>query len=111
MHLGSVMFHFCKYEDTFRRFCLELIPENLCRKVCFFSLMQLCCAQHLQARGEKSPDNRHEKICIPDKLNASYKSEIVFNIYGKRTVNVIEQGIEDEINEYYFNVKISSLGP
>ena len=73
--------------------------------------MQLCCARYLQVRDEKSLGNRHQKICIPDKLNASYKSEIVFNIYGKRTVHVTDQGIEDEINEYYFNVKISSLGP
>ena len=65
----------------------------------------------MQVIDEKSIDSWHQKICIPDKLKVSYKSEIVFNIYGKQTVNVIEQGIEDVINEYYFNVKISSLRP
>lgn len=40
---------------------------------------------------------------------ASYKSEIVCNIYLKQAVNIIEQGIADEIDKDDFDVNFSSL--
>ena len=42
---------------------------------------------------------------------ASYNLERVSNSYGKQTMHVTEQGIEDEIDEDDFNVNFSFLKP
>lgn len=58
------------------------LPFLVFLKVCFFSY-GIIFAKHLQVRNEKAIDKCHLKSCIPDKQKASYKSEIVCNIYGK----------------------------
>ena len=75
MNLGAVMMHFTKDEETFRRFCVELISADLqlinLKKVwvdmevaiingfhsVIYKLLQLYCAQHLQQKDEKAIDS------------------------------------------------------
>ena len=69
------MMHFTKDEETFRRFCVELISADLqlinLKKVwvdmevaiingfhrVIYKLLQLYCAQHLQQKDEKAIDS------------------------------------------------------
>ena len=112
--------HFTKDEETFRRFCVELILANsqlinlkkvgeaaifngLQSVIC--KLLQLYCAQHLQQREEKATDSCHQKSSIADNNKASYKKEIIWEIYGKRTSDILEKGIVDatDSNDFYAN--------
>ena len=82
VHLGPVMMHFTKYEETFRRFCVELISANpqlinlekvgVNMEAAIFNgfqsvilkLLQVYCARHLQQRDEKAIDSCHQKSSI-----------------------------------------------
>ena len=129
VHLGPVMLHFSKDTETFRRFCLELISANPAisnlRKVgvdmeaaifngfrsAIGSLMQLYCVRHLQQRDIKAIDNLFKKSKLSDKTKNGYKNEILWDIYGRRTSEVLEKGLAEAVNEEVFNAKLESLKP
>ena len=69
-------------------------------KSVLLQLIQMHCAWHLQVRDEKKIDNCHQKIFIPDKQKASYKSDIVCKIYGKQIAAAFYKD---------FNLNLSSL--
>ena len=111
VHLGPIMMHFTKDEGTFRKFCVELISANphlinlkkvgVDMEAAIFNgfqsviskLLQLYCARHLQQRDEKAIDSCHQKSSIADNNKASYKKEIIWDIDGKRTSDILEKGI------------------
>ena len=127
--MGPVMFHFSKDEPTFRRFCAELISANpniLNLKKCgvdmeaaiysgFKSviprLMQLYCVRHLQQRDIIAIEKCAKSSQLPDSTKELYKSEILWDIYGKRTGETFEKGLADSTNENDMNRKLSDLKP
>ena len=74
-------------------------------------LLQLYCAEHLQQRDEKAIDSCHEKSSIADNNKVSYKKEIIWDIYGKRTSDILEKGIADATDSDDFYAKLLSLEP
>ena len=127
VHLGPVMLHFTKDEETFRRFCLELIAScpdlaNLKKigvdmeaaifkgfKSVIMNLLRLYCVRHLQKRDEvflldllkKSDEKKKEQI----------KMEILNDLYGRRLNNLFERGIADSLDKDDFEAKLLSLKP
>ena len=123
------MKHFTKDEQTFRKFCVELIsanpqPINLKKvwvdmEAAIFNgfqsvvckLLQMYCARYLQQRDEKAIDCCHQKGSRADNNKALYKKEITWDIYGKRTSNILEKGIADATDSGDFHAKLFSLEP
>ena len=127
VYLGPVVMYFTKDEGTFRRFCVELISANpqLLKKdrvdmeAAIFSgfhsviskLLQLYCLRHLQQRDEKAIDSCHQKSSIADNNKTSYKKEIIWDIYWKRTPGILEKDTADATDSDDFHAKIFSLKP
>ena len=123
------MLHFTKDEEAFRRFCVELVSANPgimnLRKVgvdmeaaifngfqsVITKLLQLYCARHLQERDQLAIDKCHQKSKISDDRKASYKKEIIWDIYGKRTNDTLEKGIAEASDSDLFNARLLSLQP
>ena len=72
-------------------------------------LLQLYCARHLQQRDEKAIDSCHQKSSIADNNKASYKKEIIWDIYEKRTSDILEKSIANETDSDDFHAKLLSL--
>ena len=72
-------------------------------------LLQLYCARHLQERDEKAIDSCHQKSSIADNNKASYKKEIIWDIYEKRTSDILEKSIANETDSDDFHAKLLSL--
>ena len=129
VHLGPVMFHISKDDETFRRFCMELIASNPnlinLRKVgvdmeaAIYSgfrsvipkLLELYCVKHLQDRDKIAIDKLHNKTTLSDDLRASYKKEILWDLYGRRYGTTFETGIADASDADEFNARLNSLNP
>ena len=129
VHLGPVMFHSSKDDETFRRFCAEIVAANPnllnLRKIgvdmesAIFNgfqsiipkLLQLYCVKHLQDRDKLAIDKCHGRSNIADGLKASYKQEIQWDIYGKRCGDTFEMGIADATDSDEFNARLMSLQP
>ena len=129
VHLGPVMMHFTKDEGTFRRFCVELISANpqlinlkkvgMDMKAAIFNgfqsviskLLQLYCVRYLQQRDEKTIDSCHQKSSIADNNKRSYKEQIIWDIYGKRTSDILEKGIADATDSDDLHARRLSLEP
>ena len=129
VYLGPVMMHFTKDEGTFRRFCVELISANAqlinLKKVggdmeaaifngfqsIISKLLQLYCARYLQQRDEKAIDSCHQKSSIADNNKRSYKKEIIWDIYRKRTSDILGKGIADATASDDFHARLFSLEP
>ena len=74
-------------------------------------LLQLYCANHLQDRDQLAIDKCNEKTKISDDRKESYKKEIIWDIYGKRTNDTLEKGIAEASDADQFNAKLLSLQP
>ena len=127
VHLGPTMMHFTKDEGTCRKICVELISANPqlinLKKVgvdiedaifngfqsVICKLLQLYCARHLKQRDEKAIDSCHQKSSIADNKKASYKKEIIWDIYGKRTSDILEKGNADTTDPNDFHLKPLTL--
>ena len=121
--------HFTKDEGTFRKFCVELISANphlinlkkvgVDMEAAIFNgfqsviskLLQLYCARHLRQRDEKAIDSCHQKSSIADNNKGSYKKEIIWDIYEKRTSDILEKGIADATDSDDFHAKLLSREP
>ena len=68
-------------------------------------LLQLYCARHLQQRGEKAIDSCHQKSSIADNNKGLCKKEIIWDIYGKCTSDILEKGIADATDSDDFHAK------
>ena len=65
----------------------------------------------MQQRDEKAIDSCHQKSSIADNNKASYKKEIIWDIYGKRTSDILEKGTADATDSDDFHAKLLSLEP
>ena len=74
-------------------------------------LLQLYCAQHLQQRDEKAIDSCHQKSSVADNNKGSYKKEIIWDIYGKHTSDILEKSIADVTDSDDSHAKLLSLEP
>ena len=74
-------------------------------------LLQLYCARYLQQRDEKAIDSCHQKSSIADNNKRSYKKEIIWDIYEKRTSDILEKGIADATDSDDFHAKLLSREP
>ncbi len=128
VHLGPVMLHFTKDEETFRRFCLELIAScpdlaNLKKigvdmeaaifkgfKSVIMNLLKLYCVRHLQKRDEVSLLDMLKKKS-DDKKKEQIKMEILSDLYGQRLNNLFQKGIADSTDKDDFEAKLLSLKP
>ena len=126
VNLGPVMLHFTKDEETFRRFFQEMQAANPAilnlRKVgadmeaAIFNgfksvtpnLKLLYCVRHLQKRDELSIENLQKKSGVK-KTDASYKQQILWDIYGKRVHDTFEQGLADADDSADLEGKLNSL--
>ena len=129
VHLGPVMFHMSKDDETFRRFSMEIIASNPnlinLRKIgvdmeaaiyngfqsAIPKLMQLYCVKHLQDRDKIAIDKLHKKTNLSNEVRASYKNEILWDVYGKRCGMTFETGIADAADSDEFNSRLSALKP
>ena len=127
VHIGPVVMSFTKDEGTFRRFCVELISANpqlinlkkdgVDMEAAIFSgfhsviskLLQLYCSRHLQQRDEKAIDSCHQKSSTADNNKTSYKKEIIWDIYWKRTSGILEKDTADATDSDDFHAKLFSL--
>ena len=71
-------------------------------------LLQPYCVRHLQQRDEKAIDSCHQKSSIADNNKASYKKEIIWDIYEKRTSDILEKGTVDATDSDDFHAKLLS---
>ena len=129
VYLGPLMLHFTKDEETFRRFLLEMLGANpgllnlhtigTDMESAIFNgfhsilikLFLLLCVRHLQERDEKAIEKLQSKLQTADKYKASNKQNILWDIYGKRTDDVFQQGLADAEDVDEFNAKLMSLKP
>ena len=126
VYTGPIMLHFSKDDETFRRFCLELIsakPEisnlkkvGLDMEAAIFNgfksvlpkLLQLYCAKHLQDRDVATIDRLHKNMKVSNDLKTQYQEEIVADIYGRRRGDTMENGLIEADNEDDFTAKLAS---
>ena len=126
--MGPAMLHHSKDENTFRRFCCELIaakPELSNIKVIgvdmeaaiyngfksvIENLMRLLCVRHIQIRDEEAIDKFLAKLKKSDNQKGLVKNEIISDIYGRRiSVEEYETGLAESIDENDFVAKLASL--
>ena len=63
----------------------------------------------MKAKDGESIDRLHAKADIPDKYKSTYKQHLVLNIYGKRTNDVLEEGLVESIDADIFSASLNSL--
>ena len=126
--MGPAMLHHSKDEETFRRFCCELIAakptlsdlkvigvdmeaaiyngfKSVIRK-----LVRLLCVRHLRQRDEKAIDKLLENVRRSEDQKGLVKNEILSDIYGQRiSEEEYENGLAESLDENDFIVKLTSL--
>ena len=113
------MLHFTKDDETFRRFCAELLSANPKLtdiktvgvdmesaisngfKSLIKSLSKLYCARHLSKRDEVAIDKNRTRC----------QAEIIKDLYGDRDMEVYEFGLDESFDEDDFNEKLTGLKP
>ena len=129
VNLGPLMLHFTKDEETFRSFCLEMVSANpaildlkkigVDMEAAIFngfqsvlrSLLLLYCVRHLQKRDEIAIEKCQEKNKTAEKNKASYKQQLLWDIYGKRSNETFQEGLADSEDVDDFVAKLASLKP
>ena len=107
------MLHFMKDEETYQRFCLEILWANIgflnLRQIgvdmeaaifngfqsVLRSLEKLSCVRHLQEGYQKAIENLQFESKLAEKSKASNKRNVLKDIYGKRGDDILEQGLAD----------------
>ena len=121
------MLHFTEDEETFRRFCLELLAGNPklteLKKIgvdmeeaifngfkgILTNLLKLYCVRHLSQRDEVAISKLLEKSNKSSDNKAQCQKEIRTDIYGHRMGEVYDFGLAEAFDEDDFNAKLASL--
>ena len=129
VNIGPTMFHFSKDDETFRRFCAEILSSNpnlitlkklgVDMEAAIFNgfesmiprLTKLYCVKHLKDRDVQAIDRLHGKSKIEDKFKLQYKAEILWDIYGKRSGPTFEKGMAEAVDTDQLNALLLQLKP
>ena len=55
----------------------------------------------MQERDEKATESCHQESSMANNKKVSYKKEIIWDIYGKCTSDILEKGIADAIDSWF----------